>query len=197
MRILIISALCLLLTIGCGPKKGYEGPELPPEQISQIRFQTVENVAVSKRIVDSAEAPSSGIDVLPDVHKYQLVGKVVGPAQRCVIRTTFNGSGYRNCLEKNSYCDCFDYLTIYKDCTFPIWPSTCVGAISTQPGKIYDIKMYLQQNKVLAATTIRQAGSRPAFGECKAGKQQWENKSSYEGTGRSTAYQNGVTGCGY
>ncbi len=197
MRAYVIILLCLLFTIACGPKKGYEGPELPPEQISQIRFQSVDNVKVSKRIVDDTTAPVRGIDVLPDVHKFQLVGKVVGPPRRCNVRTTFNASGYRNCLEKNSYCDCFDYLSVYKDCAFPVWPSTCVGAISTLPGKVYDIKMYLEQDRVYVATTVRESSGQPAFGKCKAGKQQWESSSNYEGTGRSTAYQNGVTGCGY
>jgi hypothetical protein len=193
----LILIFALLMVTSCGATKGYDGPSLPKEQISQIRFENPDNIEVRRRLVDKESIGKGGVDVLPDVHSFFIESLVFGEPQQCQIYTNFDSSGYNTCLKNNTWCDCYNYMTIYKKCIFPTWNAACGGSLSTQPGKQYNIFMELLADAVRSSVQISGRGKPLPLGTCRVGSMKLKRRDERLGSGMNTAIMNGISSCGY
>lgn len=197
MRYFLPTLFLSILFTGCGATKGYEGPTLPPEQISQIRFSQSADIEMRSRLIDKKPVRSSGVDVLPDVHSFYLDSLVLGDPTKCTIHTSFDTYGYNSCREDNTWCDCYNYQTVHKTCIHPAWSATCAGTFSSQPGKKYIFSVELLADAIRSSVLVSGKGKPIPIGSCRRGPRKWKRKEERLGTGINTAIMNGVNSCGY
>ncbi|MBL7662962.1 hypothetical protein JNK13_09450 [bacterium] len=199
---LIVLAGTLLSISACTPVKGYEGPELPEEQIALVKtkYEGGDAVDFYQRAVDGIAFKNSGIQVLPGKHSFKLSIDVNEEPYDCEGYGKLDYYSYQSCQQKyyqdkGPPCDCYDYLSIYKKCWYRAHGGSCQGTFHTRAGQKYEIIV----NGVAdtANVMVKEVGNyEPAGdGDCNVGAGRTESREDYQGTGRSTAYSNGVYSC--
>ncbi len=194
-RFVLIILLSLFVS-GCVRTRGYSGPELPPEQIATIRFGTgPSNIDLVRSVVDTIEANFLGIDMLPGLHDYLVDVSAKGAYTNCFAYKTVDFDDLNECLQKNAVCDCFEYLTVYKRCSFPLTYLTCEGDFQSAPGHRYEIEVENAARGIV--TRVRDDETNRQLGEhsCIVTGQSSGQENLYQGTGRATAAANGFFYC--
>ena len=188
--------LCLILT-SCSPVKGYEGPELPDEQIALVTYATpTDSVVVQSASMNGISFSSAGIKILPGTHRFTMNVVVKDPPDNCYTYPQFDHSGYQQCLDKNKRtCDCFSFLSVYKKCFRQVRDGSCDGKITTKAGKQYQVGVSQDGRSAELAIIENTGGKSSGKGDCAVYGQRTEEEEEYVGSGRSTAQSYGYYRC--
>jgi hypothetical protein len=143
-----ISVTCLAAFIvgtwsACAPIQGYQGPELPPEQVALVepRYNSPDSL-LREAAVDSIKFASKGISVLPGKHLLNLSDDQRGDKLDCERFATLDHDGYEVCLADKKHgqnCSCWDYLSIQERCFYRTRSTNCRGPFSVNAGQTYEI----------------------------------------------------------
>lgn len=194
--VIIGNIIACFVLAGCPATRGYSGPELPDEQIAMIRFDANPlNVSINRRVVDTIETNAWGIDMLPGYHDYLLDISAKGPYSNCLPYKTIDFSGLNKCLQNNRYCDCFEYLTVYKRCAFPLTLFTCEGDFQSRAGSRYDIEVDNGLGGFVSRVQESESNTRLGERTCTVTGSSSGQENVYVGSGRVTATANGIFLC--
>lgn len=205
---LLSAALAGVLSLSsCTPVQGYQGPELPENQIGHIDYLeqgSGDEVSVENARADVYKFSSAGINVLPGKHQVELDIQVKAQAlgYNCHTEPSFNDYSFQSCVNKNrrennyQSCDCFDYLDIYKVCQIEVARGTCTGELITTAGGKYTINV--RKNGMQADVHCLSCGlGGPVTFKCTNFLSSFVEERDYIGSGRSNAYSAGIYSCGY
>ena len=198
-RLLVLLGALMLAGIlsGCAPTKGYEGPERPDTELSlvDIDYNSAE-IDITERILNGISFNSSGIKALPNTQIYDIDVKLKDAPHYCSPYPEMDSYGYNECLRKNSYCDCYSYLTVKQDCTRRIHLSNCKGEFRSRAGQRYAIRVRRAGNGATAIVSEEPRQSALTRGKCTTYDDGEESYTETLGSGRSEAYRYGITWCG-
>jgi hypothetical protein len=194
---------CLLLSSSCYRVKGYPGPELPDEQIATVTYsRDSAEVDVDTAMLDGIEFYRAGITVLPGTHHFNLRLVLKDPPFDCQTYSSLDYSGYDRCRDDRerdgssaSSCDCYEYLSVYKKCLREVYDASCEGEVKTRAGAKFQIDV--QKDNKGARVSIHPEGGLEKTGNasCTTTNQRIDSDTDFRGTGRSTAYSNGIYNC--
>lgn len=137
MKKFAIFFLCLVFCCSCGPKKGYAGPDLPPEQLALVMVGDSGSERKSfEGTVNGESFDTSGIHLLPGTYAIDVTGAFRSDPYDCSTSEDFDDYGYQSCmadhdkaLRKNkSYvpdCDPSSYRSTTTECTQDVVRYSC------------------------------------------------------------------------
>ena len=159
MRIYNLLSICaLLFSIGCGQTKGYLGPDLPPEQLTAVRFSANGPVSLSNETVDTVGLGtfSSGIDVLPGSHiaALSLAYKVMNYCDPFYCRDTSTRNN--NGVITSRQCTCS------RECYYNHYAANCNVNFTSRAGETVDITAISSPGSARVTDWHRSSGREPA-----------------------------------
>ncbi len=99
----IFIILTLFILSSCSPKKGYLGPERPPEELSVVYYESCDaGINLVKASCEGVEFAGSGIELLPGK---RIVDATIERPMRpfnCIPETRFDQYGYSSCLDRRN-----------------------------------------------------------------------------------------------
>ena len=203
---LLTAGIGICTVVSCSPVKGYQGPDLPENQIANIQYleQGSDEVSVQNARTGPYTFSSAGINVLPGKHLVEMDIEVKGQSlgYNCRAEPSFNDYGFQQCnkdrRKQNNYqqCDCFEYLTIYRVCQVEVARGSCSGEMLTTAGGKHAINV--RKNGMKAEAYCLSCGTGgPVNFNCTDFVSSFVEDRDYVGTGRSNAYAAGIYSCGY
>ncbi len=194
----LVGLVFLSILPGCFATKGYPGPERPDEELIIL---TVDNesdwINLDDAYANGVNFGMGGIKLLPGKQEFSLNVDVKEPPENCHSYSSMNYSSYEECLKKRSGCDCFDYLSIYRRCDRRVRNGNCGGVVVGTAGKQYQVVLRRKgPHKVDSHIVERNSTKRAGQVSCDIyGAESTETEENYVGSGRSTAWSNGIYGC--
>jgi len=144
--------LSLLALASCAPTKGYDGPELPKEQLALVKTSD----SSDKKFLNSTAAGkpfgANGVLLLPGKQQFELKVSVEGDGKACEKSEHLNQPQYQSCLEdqrkareRNALviptCNIDNYLTTKETCLVPWNDYACTAESSLKAGAEYELRI--------------------------------------------------------
>ncbi len=170
--------------------KGYPGPELPAELVALVKYDTRgSDMDIEHAVINGIPFRSSGITVLAGQQSYELQVELNGEVGQCDAYANFDSSGFHKCQKKESYCDCYSYLTVYDRCQKRVREATCRGTLETAIGRTYIVMAEGDWNDL--NTVVGEVGKsfENRKSACVMGGEHFEETNDYLGSGSSYSYR--------
>lgn len=164
----ILAVIALSLINACSPTKGYLGPELPPEELSVVYYDSCDSgVKLVKASSEGVEFGSSGIELLPGKRVVDVSVERPMRPYNCVPQTSFDEYGYRSCIDRrnqalsknnNKYVpDCYvsDYTTTTYYCDQEFQSFLCTSSHSLVKTLKYNVCAYQQGMEIYLKLTYK------------------------------------------
>lgn len=192
--------LLFLLTASlsaCAPTKGYSGPDLPPEKISTVSIDyNSANLEYSAARIDGIEFGYSGINLLPGSHLFDISVTAKDPPFNCRTYSNMDYYGYNSCRSKqNKQCDCYDYITVYKECLREVYDGICRGEVITRAGVNYNLAIRGYRGSAEISVVPVGGYEKAGGGSCSGFSRRIETDTETIGSGRYNANSNGIYYC--
>jgi hypothetical protein len=175
--------------------------------ISEINYSAnPEQVEIERASVDGIVFQSSGIHVLPGKHDYSLNLILKEPPRDCETRSDFDYYAFESCRDRRDEearreggsfldCDCYDYVTVIRECLQDTTDATCDGTIETLAGVKYQLGPVKVGGEAKISVDRIDNWQDAGKGSCFSGTSSTNRVETNLGTGRWTANNNGIYSC--
>ena len=206
-RTAVFLLLPFLMLAACGPTQGYVGPELPAEKVALVKPSFDSSLSLERAVADGFTFSSSGITLLPGKHLFSLSLEFEEPPFDCDYYSTFDSSGYRQCLRdewkedkdgrryRNKTCECRDYITVRSRCQKYVTDESCSIELDTIAGREYRLEVAKRGERTTVTSYDLAGSAKPLVEDCVSSGRRIETDDEYVGTGTSASYRYGYFSC--
>lgn len=173
------AAFILLIVLNaCAPVKGYEGPELPPEALSTVTLDYRRSeLELGRASTNGVEFGAHGVTLIPGSQSFDIAVSVKEPPRDCRTEYRFDDWNYRSCLIEQRrtarrraryipFCNRSDFTSVIDHCFQDTHDGNCMVEFATSAGKVYTLRLRVEELRPFIEATERGAPAPVARGEC-------------------------------